>query len=93
MKELALIVEELSGRRRPRMVAPMWLARASLPFAAMGAWVSRGRPRFTSASLFALRHHKQILRDKAGRELGYAPRELHTSVADTLEWFRAAGLR
>src|SRR5690606_3858080 len=84
--ELADLVAEHTGRRRPRIVAPMWLARATVPFAGAGAWFTGKRPRFTAASLYALRHHERIVRDKAARELAYAPRPLRETVNDTLAW-------
>jgi dihydroflavonol-4-reductase len=91
MHELAQLVEELTGRRAPRMVAPMWLARTSVPFAAAFARLARKGPRLTSASLHALRNHKHVVSARAASELGHAPRPLRESVADTLAWFRSAG--
>src|SRR5262249_16821532 len=35
--QLAALVEELTGRRAPRLVAPMWLARVGAPFAQTAA--------------------------------------------------------
>jgi dihydroflavonol-4-reductase len=92
MRELAGLVEELTGRRAPRMVAPMWLARAAVPFATAIARLTRGRPRLTSASLHALRNHRAVVHAKATSELAYTPRPLRESVADTLAWFDTAGL-
>lgn len=85
--ELAKMVHATGGKRPPRFVSPMWLARTLAPLAA--AYVRRrgGSPRFTPESLHALRHHRHISHDKATRELGYAPRPLEVTVADTLRWF------
>jgi len=36
--------------------------------------------------------HRDIRHDKAARELGYAPRPLAETAADTVAWFREAGM-
>jgi dihydroflavonol-4-reductase len=91
VRELASIVEEVTGVRAPRMTTPMWLARAAAPFATGFSRITGKRPLFTAASLKALRDHRDIRHDKATRELGYAPRPLRETIADTYAWFREAG--
>lgn len=91
VREVAQVAAEVTGVRAPRMVSPMWLARASAPLATAFARIAGRRPLFTSASLHALRNHRHISHDKATRELGYQPRSLRTSVEDIYAWFRDAG--
>jgi dihydroflavonol-4-reductase len=91
-RELARLMAAASGRRAPRVVSPLWLARVGAPF--LGAWckVSGGRPLYTSESLDILsRSHPNIRGDKAARDLGYKVRPLEETVRDTWDWFRAAG--
>ncbi len=88
--ELAALVEEVTGKKKPRMVSPMWLARGAAPFATLYARVAGQRPLFTSQSLQALRNHRDVRHDKATRELGYQPRPLRATVEDTFAWFREA---
>lgn len=90
VRDLAGIVEEVTGRRAPRFVCPMWVARAAAPFAEAFAAVVGGEPRFTSAALHALRNHRNISSKKASDELGYAARPTRDTVADTFAWFREA---
>ena len=90
--ELARVVAHVTGRPAPRLVAPMWLARAVAPAAEWAARLAGRRPLFTPESLFALRNHLDISSDRARRELGYAPRALEVTVRDTFEWFRQAGM-
>ena len=90
--ELARLVEQVTGRRAPRLVAPMWLARGVAPGAEWFAHVAGRRPLFTPESLYALRNHLDISSDRARRELSYAPRALEATVRDTFEWFREAGM-
>jgi len=90
--ELARLVEQVTGRRAPRLVAPMWLARAVAPGAECAARLIGLRPLFTPESLNALRNHLDISSARARQELGYAPRKLEATVRDTFDWFREAGM-
>jgi len=89
--KLADIVEGVTGKKRPRFVSPMWLARGAAPFAVGWAKLVRRRPLFTPISLVALRNHKMISCERARRELGHSARPLDDTVRDTFEWFRANG--
>jgi dihydroflavonol-4-reductase len=88
--ELARTVEKVTGSRPPRFVSPMWLARASAPFATGWARLTGRRARLTAESLHALRNHQRVSHDKATRELGYQPRPLEDTVASTFAWFKEA---
>ena len=89
--ELAQLWGRVSGAKIPRLVAPMWLARAAAPFAASWARLCRRRPLFTSDSLRVLRNHRQISHACANAELGHNPRPLEETLRDTYQWFRQAG--
>jgi dihydroflavonol-4-reductase len=91
VRELATVAEEVTGKRAPRFVSPMWLARVGAPFATTFAKLTQAEPRFTSASLHALRNHQLVNHDKATRELDYRPRPLPETIADTYAWFREVG--
>jgi dihydroflavonol-4-reductase len=91
VREVAALAAEVTGVRAPRIVSPMWLARASAPLATAFARMSGRRPLFTSASLHALRNHRLISHAKATRELGHQPRPLRDTITDIYAWFREAG--
>ena len=42
-------------------------------------------------AVHALRGNPAYVREKAGRELGYSPRPLEATLADTHAWFAEAG--
>ena len=89
--ELAEMSERITGVRRPRIVAPMWLARGWAPFQ-MGIDRMLKRPLlYTPESLEALRGNRQISHAKAASELQYAPRAIEDSIRDVYSWFDAAG--
>jgi len=90
LEGLAALVARVEGARPPRLVCPMWLARAGAPLALGWSRLSGTRPLFTPAALHALRNHRRVSHERAARELGWAPRPLEETVADTFEWFRRA---
>src|SRR6185295_13098159 len=90
--EVAAAVEALTGSRRPRLVSPMWLARAVAPGAVAWAKVLGRRPLFTPMSLVALRNHLDVRSARATKELGYTPRPFEVTMRDTFDWFRAEGM-
>jgi dihydroflavonol-4-reductase len=91
VKELAKLAEEVTGKKAPAFTAPMWLARAGVPFAVAIARLRGVSPLFTGGSLYALRNHRHISHAKASAELGYAPRPLRETVRDTFSWFGSHG--
>ena len=91
MRELTAMVAEIMHVRPPLCFCPMWLARLGAPISAAVARLTGGRPLYTSASLRALRGNRQISHVHATRDLGYEPRPLRDTLADTLRWFQDNG--
>lgn len=91
IRDLAWMAARVAGVRAPRWVAPLTLARMSVPFAQTYAKLTRTRPLVTAQSMDVLRSNRQIRREKAERELGYSPRPIEQTVADTWEWFKRTG--
>jgi dihydroflavonol-4-reductase len=91
IQEVAAMVEETSGALAPRLVFPVWIASLGIPLAAVLAYLSGKRPLFTSVSLMALCGNKNISHAKATQELGYSPRPLKETIADTIRWFEVNG--
>jgi dihydroflavonol-4-reductase len=91
VRDLARLVEEVTGRRVTRFVSPMWLARVGVPFVALSASLRKAEPLYTSESLHALRNHRYVSHRKAARDLGYRPRPLVDTIRDTFAWFEERG--
>ena len=92
IRDLAAMMEAATGRRGPRLVAPLWLARLGVPFVAAYAALTRSHPLFTAPALRALTEHRDCSNAKARRELGFAPRPLTRTIADTFSFYAQAGL-
>jgi dihydroflavonol-4-reductase len=92
VKDLARLVEKVTGRRTVRFTVPTLLAKAGVPFIKAYAGLTRQEPLYTFDSLRTLREvNKMISIEKARKELGYAPRDLEVTVRDTMEWYKANG--
>jgi dihydroflavonol-4-reductase len=91
LRELALLVAEVTGREPPRWTAPLWLARVGAPFAEALSKIRRRRPLFTRESLRVVAENPSYSRAKAERLLGYRARPLRDTIADTVAWFVEAG--
>jgi len=90
--EFADAAAAATGKKRPWMVTPIWLAHAAAPFATGFAKLAGRRPLFTRASLVALSNHLEVRHDKARTELGYNARPFEETLKDTYAWFEKAGM-
>jgi dihydroflavonol-4-reductase len=91
LRELADVVASHSRTRAPILVTPVWAARLGIPFARVAAKLTKTEPLFTRESLEVLVSNRSISSAKARTELGYAPRALSETVADTLAWLASQG--
>lgn len=88
VRRLLEIVREVSGARFAMWRLPYGLARLIARLAPFHYRLWRLRPRITPYSLETLKSNSWISYLKAHRELGYSPRRLRDSLADTVEWLR-----
>lgn len=92
IQQIGAWAEESTGKRAPRFVSPIWLAKVGVPFSMLWAALIRTEPKFTFASLHALSSNPKVSSEKARRELGFTTRPLKETVADCYDWFRAEGV-
>lgn len=91
LKYIAEYIAEITGLKPPRMVLPMWLAKVGAPIAMLLDRARGAPPLFTLISLKELESNPLIIHEKASQELGYQPRPLKQSIAETIDWFRSYG--
>jgi len=89
--DLARRWSDITGRRAPRFVAPMALARLSAPLAPWLARLAGHRPLFTSESLRVLRTQAPASHRKTCEALGYRPRPIEETLRDTWAWMKDEG--
>ena len=92
VRELAETVAGVTGRAPPRLTVPMWMARMGVPFAAAWAAITGVPPLYTAPSLRALHEHRHTDNQRARRELGFNPRPLVETIADTFVFNEQVGL-
>lgn len=80
-------IREITGYAIPRIRIPFHLAEFFARFTPAWYRWRKTKPRFTPYSLEVLQSNSDISHSKATRELGYAPRPLYASIADTVKWF------
>jgi len=91
LREVAALVQEITGVLAGRVAFPIWLARVGAPFATAVARRRGKRPLYTSASLKALCSNPDISHARASRDLHYHPRPFRETMVDTLRWFAETG--
>ena len=87
VRELLEIARRCGGGRR-LPVLPAWLAKAAVPVIDLYARISHRRPLYTAYSIDTLQSNDRFSHDKATAELGFFPRDICRTVADTIAWLR-----
>ncbi len=92
VKELAFLVQEISGKPAPKFTSPLWLARMSVPLAKAYSFITHTPMLYTQETLeVLLRCNRNISSLKARRELGFYPRPLSETLKDTFDWHKQVG--
>lgn len=88
VKFLVRMVKKLVGAYSPIIVLPPKLANFAAVLAEKYYKMTHTRPKFTRYSLETLASNSDISSDKARQELGYQPRSLAETLADTIGWWK-----
>jgi dihydroflavonol-4-reductase len=80
---------DLTGGQFARIHVPVDLARFVSRFTPLYYRLTGAKPRLTAYALETLQSNSDISHAKASRELGYSPRSLMVTLADTVSWFRS----
>ncbi len=85
--QLKQLVQDALGWRTPTIRVPNWVAKLACVFSPFFYRVSKTTPKFTEYSLETVQSNSDISSGKARRELGYRPRRLVATIADTVRWW------
>ena len=88
VKFLVRMVKKLVGAYSPIIVLPPRLANFAALLAEKYYKMTRTRPKLTHYSLETLASNSDISSEKARSELGYQPRSLVETLADTIGWWK-----
>lgn len=87
VRRLIDTIWNITGKYIPRVKIPFSVAKLLAPLAVYYYRLTRSKPRFTPYALEQLVSNSMISHAKASRVLGYQPRSLKDSLADTIQWF------
>jgi len=86
IRELFSQLSEITGRKKPAVCLPLWLVRMVIPIEHLRCRIRNIKPSITRYSLKVLLSNSHVNRQKAAAELGYRPRPIRDTLADTVAW-------
>ncbi len=87
------VMAELTGRHRPLLTLPLWTLYPVTPILSLWSALRRSQPPITADALRLMALHPRYDSGRAKRELGFAPRPIEATIADTAAFLRAAAAR
>jgi len=87
VRELLVMLEDISGVKAPSICIPSWLARFIGTVATPYYQLARVKPLFTAYSIDVLGSNSLVNSAKARSELGYSSRPVREAIADAVMWF------
>lgn len=89
--ELLQLITQAAGRKPIKTFLPLWLAKLTAPLSEIYYNIKKQPPLYTKYSLYTLESNASFSHAKASRELGYSPRQIQTTIDDTVKWLKQAG--
>ena len=89
LMEMKQMVQDVLGKHSMTIKIPTWLAKFASLFTPLYYKLTRQVPKFTEYSLETVQSNSDISNQKAKNELGYSPRDLMTTISDTVRWWLA----
>ena len=87
--QLKKLVQAAAGMRTATIMIPNWLAKIATRISPLYYRLTNQVPKFTDYSLETVQSNSNVSHLKAKRELGYRPRKMVATVADTVRWWLA----
>lgn len=83
VREILDTTHRLTGRKRIKVVLPLWLAKATAPLSEIYYRLVKRPPLYTRYSLYTLTCNGAFSHKKADEKLGYSPRTIDETLRDT----------
>ncbi len=91
IKDMLDKLSRITGKKPIRIYLPMWFAKASAPLAELYYKILHEPPIYSSYALKVLSSNSHFSHEKATKELGYTPRPIFDTLADTAHWMSDNG--
>ena len=91
VKEILATLFDITGLHKCKLLVPMFLAKLAAPFSELHYRRIRKKPLFTGYSLYTLGANSNFDHSRATRELGFRPRPIRDSLADTVTYLKSHG--
>ncbi len=87
VRDLIASVRDVTGKAFASIKIPFSLAEFAAKVTPLYYRMTKSKPRFTPYSLEVLQSNSDVSHAKATKELGYKPRPVTETIADTVRWF------
>ncbi|MBA4348048.1 MAG: dihydroflavonol 4-reductase [Clostridiales bacterium] len=84
VRELLNTLSRVTGGKLIKTVLPLWFAKLTAPLAELYYKIRHEAPLFTRYTLYTLTSNARFTNEKARRDLGYKPRDIGTTIKDTV---------
>ena len=92
IKAFADMVLHVKNSKKKMAVLPFFMAILGVPFIKLWAFLTKEPPLYDRVYMDILQDgNKKVSSNKAKNELGYQPRPLTETIADTINWFKESG--
>ena len=91
VRELFSTLHDITGQREIKTFLPFWFVNAVAPLCELYYKLRRQPPLFTRYSMFTLAGNSSFSNAKAASRLGFHPRALRETLADTVSWMQKTG--
>lgn len=88
LREILLMLHKITGNKEIKTFLPLSFAKFIAPFAELYYKMLRKIPLYTVYSIYTLNSNAYFSHEKATRELGYTPRDMYETLADTIKWLK-----
>ena len=86
IKELADVICDIIGRKKIKIVLPIFVAKIIAPFFEQYYNLKKQTPLFTRYSLYTLSSNSNFCNKKAKKELNFINKNITDTIIDTIQW-------